>query len=55
MDGSGQRQAYLIACFAFVSSRLPAIAWTGFERCRWEGLRLLALCGGYLWYLRPKS
>jgi cation:H+ antiporter len=34
---------------------LLIIAWTGFRLRRWEGALLLALYGGYLWYLWPAS
>lgn len=32
---------------------LLAIAWTGFKLHRWEGVLLLGLYGGYLWYRWP--
>jgi cation:H+ antiporter len=38
-----------------VSCLLLIIAWTGFKLKRWEGAMLLALFGGYLSYLWPKS
>ena len=38
-----------------VSCLLLVIAWTGFKLKRWEGALLLALYGGYLWHLWPKS
>ena len=38
-----------------ISLVLLAIAWTGFKLQRWEGALLLALYGGYLWHLWPKS
>ena len=38
-----------------VSFLLLVIAWTGFKLKRWEGALLLALYGGYLWHLWPKS
>lgn len=38
-----------------ISLVLVAIAWTGFRLRRWEGALLLALYGGYLWHLWPKS
>ena len=38
-----------------VSCLLLLIAWTGFRLKRWEGALLLALYGGYLWHLWPKS
>jgi cation:H+ antiporter len=34
---------------------LLVIAWTGFQLRRWEGALLLALYGGYLWYLWPAT
>ncbi len=34
---------------------LLVIAWTGFKLRRWEGALLLAIYGGYLWHLWPKS
>jgi cation:H+ antiporter len=38
-----------------VSCLLLVIAWTGFKLKRWEGALLLALYGGYLWHVWPKS
>ena len=38
-----------------VSCLLLVIAWTGFKLKRWEGAVLLALYGGYLWHLWPKT
>ena len=38
-----------------ISLVLLAIAWTGFKLRRWEGALLLALYGGYLWHLWPKT
>jgi len=38
-----------------ISLALLAIAWTGFKLRRWEGALLLALYGGYLWHLWPKT
>jgi cation:H+ antiporter len=38
-----------------ISLVLLVIAWTGFQLRRWEGGVLLAIYGGYLWYLWPKS
>ncbi|MCX6552686.1 MAG: sodium:calcium antiporter, partial [Acidobacteria bacterium] len=37
------------------SAVLLVIAWTGFTLRRWEGALLLALYGGYLWHLWPKT
>jgi cation:H+ antiporter len=38
-----------------ISLVLLAIAWTGFKLRRWEGALLLAIYGGYLWHLWPKT
>lgn len=38
-----------------ISLVLLVIAWTGFKLRRWEGALLLAIYGGYLWHLWPKS
>jgi len=38
-----------------ISLVLLVIAWTGFQLRRWEGALLLAIYGGYLWHLWPKS
>jgi cation:H+ antiporter len=38
-----------------ISLVLLVIAWTGFRLRRWEGGLLLAIYGGYLWHLWPKS
>ena len=38
-----------------ISLVLLVIAWTGFKLRRWEGALLLALYGGYLWHLWPKT
>jgi cation:H+ antiporter len=38
-----------------ISGVLLVIAWTGFKLMRWEGALLLAIYGGYLWHLWPKS
>jgi cation:H+ antiporter len=38
-----------------ISLGLLVIAWTGFKLRRWKGALLLAIYGGYLWHLWPKS
>jgi cation:H+ antiporter len=54
VDGQGVGMADTLVMIGF-SALLLVIAWTGFQLRRWEGALLLALYGGYLWYLWPST
>jgi cation:H+ antiporter len=54
IEGPGVKTADVLVMIG-LSALLMAVPWTGFKLRRWEGAVLLALYGGYLCYLWPKS
>jgi len=54
INGQGVSQTDTLVMIG-ISLVLMVIAWTGFKLRRWEGALLLAIYGGYLWQLWPKT
>jgi cation:H+ antiporter len=54
INGQGVSQTDTLVMIG-ISLVLLVIAWTGFKLRRWEGALLLAIYGGYLWHLWPKT